>query len=160
MKRAALAVAGTAAGLFWVLTFKVTPHHATAVSPSHAPSESAPTPSPPATPGPATPAAAASATPTPGGTTGTFTGTDVPTIYGDVQVSVVMSHGRITDVKPLQLPSDRARSEEITQVAGPILRSEAIQAQSAQVDVVSGATYTSAAYSESLSGALQQAHKS
>ena len=157
MKRAALAVAGTVAGLFWVLTFKVTPHHADAPSAARTPSGGAVAAGSPA---PAGSPLAGTATPTPAGSTGTFKGTDVPTIYGDVQVNVVVSGGRITDVKAVQLPSDRARSAEISQIAGPILRSETIQAQSADIDVVSGATYTSEAYSESLNGALQQVHRS
>ena len=70
----------------------------------------------------------------------------------------MVSGGRLTDVKALQLPSDRARSAEISQYAGPALRSEAIQAQTANVDIVSGATYTSEAYAESLGAAFQQAH--
>ena len=71
---------------------------------------------------------------------------------------MVVSNGRITDVKAVQLPSDRARSAYISQVAGPLLRTEALQAQSAKIDIVSGATYTSVSYAQSLESALQQAH--
>jgi uncharacterized protein with FMN-binding domain len=161
MKRAATAVVATIAGLFWVPTFKVTPHQAGHVAAATPPTSSsgrqpvaaAPTPT-------AFPAVTSTPSPTPAsrGADGTFTGTDVPTIYGDVQVRIVVSGGRLNDVRALQLPSDRARSAEISQYAGPALRSEAIQAQSADVDLVSGATYTSEAYAESLSAALQQAH--
>jgi uncharacterized protein with FMN-binding domain len=74
-----------------------------------------------------------------------------------VQVQIAVSGGKILDVQALQLPSDRSRSARISQYAAPILRSEAIQAQSARVDIVSGATYTSRAYAQSLASALKQA---
>jgi uncharacterized protein with FMN-binding domain len=161
MKRAATAIVATVVGLFWVLTFKVTPHQAGRVAAVGSPAPTAGAPSVSASPTPTAPTAPpATASPTPAtrGTDGTFTGTDVPTIYGDVQVRIVVSGGRLSDVKALQLPSDRARSAEISRYAGPALRSEAIQAQTANVDIVSGATYTSEAYAESLGAALQQAH--
>jgi len=90
--------------------------------------------------------------------TGRFTGAVVETMYGPVQVAISVSGGRVTDVTALQLPSDRRRSAEISQYAGPILRSEALQAQSARIDTVSGATYTSQGYEQSLQSALDQAH--
>ena len=71
---------------------------------------------------------------------------------------MVISNGRITDVQAVQLPSDRAESAYISQQVGPWLRSEALQAQSANIDVISGATYTSESYILSLESALQQAH--
>jgi uncharacterized protein with FMN-binding domain len=83
----------------------------------------------------------------------------VPNQFGDVQVRVVITNGHITDVQALQLPSDRAQSAYISQVAGPMLRSEALQAQSAHIDIISGATYTSESYAQSLESALQQAHR-
>jgi uncharacterized protein with FMN-binding domain len=81
----------------------------------------------------------------------------VDAFYGLVQVRVTVSGGRVVDVQPLQLPNDRARSAYISQVAGPMLRTEALQAQNARVDIISGATYTSDAYAQSLESALQQA---
>ena len=65
--------------------------------------------------------------------------------------------GRLTDVQELQAPSDRQRSVEINDQAGPILRDEALTAQSAQIDQVSGATITWGAYQESLQAALDSA---
>ncbi len=76
------------------------------------------------------------------------------TQFGDIQVEVDTSAGRITDVISLQLPNDRRRSAEISNYVEPILHDEAIRAQSAQIDIVSGATYTSEAYAESLQAAL------
>lgn len=81
----------------------------------------------------------------------------VGTQFGDVQVRLVESGGTITDVQALQLPFDRRRSAEISQYAEPILRSEVLQAQSAQIDTVSGATYTSDAYDRSLQSAIDRA---
>jgi uncharacterized protein with FMN-binding domain len=70
----------------------------------------------------------------------------------------VISGGRITDVQPVQMPFDRTRSAYISQVAGPMLRSEVLQAQSAQIDIISGATYTSESYAQSVESALQKDH--
>jgi uncharacterized protein with FMN-binding domain len=88
----------------------------------------------------------------------TVTGQDIQTRFGDVQVQVTISNGKIVDITPLTLPFDRQRSAEISQYVEPILRSEALSAQSAQIDIVSGATYTSMAYAQSLQSALDQAH--
>jgi uncharacterized protein with FMN-binding domain len=82
----------------------------------------------------------------------------IPTQFGDIQVRVVESGGKIVDVKALQLPSDRRRSREISQYSAPILHDEALQAQSAQIDTVSGATYTSGAYRQSLQSAIDRAN--
>jgi uncharacterized protein with FMN-binding domain len=82
----------------------------------------------------------------------------VGTRYGDVQVRVIVRGGRIADVQALTLPSDRQRSAEISQQAGPMLHDEAVQAQSAQIDTLGGATYTSEGYAQSLQSALDKAH--
>lgn len=112
-----------------------------------------------ATPPPA-PVQPASSTPpsATGGFSGRVTGPVVDTQFGSVQVQVTVANGRIVDVTAVQLPVDRRRSAEISQYVEPILRSEALQAQSATIDTVSGATYTSEAYAASLQGALDQAH--
>jgi uncharacterized protein with FMN-binding domain len=70
---------------------------------------------------------------------------------------VTISGGRISDVQFLQYPNDRRTSQMINSQAMPILKQEAIQAQSAQVSGVSGATATSGAFIQSLGNALQQA---
>ena len=86
----------------------------------------------------------------------TVDGPVVDTRYGPVQVEVVVADGRISDVVALQLPTGR-RSGQISQAAEPILHDEALQAQSASIDLVSGATYTSDAYAQSLQAAIDQA---
>ena len=88
---------------------------------------------------------------------GTFTGITEDAYYGNVQVKTVISGGKITDVQFLNYPHDAARSLAINTFATPNLRQEAIQAQSASVDVVSGATDTSNAFMQSLVSALTQA---
>jgi uncharacterized protein with FMN-binding domain len=74
-----------------------------------------------------------------------------------VQVRVTVSGGRLVDVQAVQLPTDRARSQAISSDAGPLLRNEALRAQSARINTVSGATYTSDGYAQSLQSALDRA---
>lgn len=88
---------------------------------------------------------------------GTWNGATVSTVWGDVQVQVVISGGQITDVVPLHLTDRGGRSVQISNRAAPILRSEVLAAQSAQVANVSGATYTTRGYLTSLQSALDQA---
>lgn len=150
----------TVATLALLFAYKPSVRQLAARAPSPTPSPPTPSPSgaPFATPPPiATPTPAPAASP-PAAPSGTFTGADVMTPYGDVQVKVVVSGGRLADVQAVHLPSDRARSEMISQYAGPQLRQEAIQARSANIDVVSGATFTSEAYIQSLGDALHRAH--
>lgn len=80
----------------------------------------------------------------------------VDTRYGPIQVEIVLSSGQLQDVVAIQLPSGR-RSGQISNAAAPILREEALQAKSASIDTVSGATYTSDAYAQSLQAALDRA---
>jgi uncharacterized protein with FMN-binding domain len=89
--------------------------------------------------------------------TKTFTGPAVSYFFGTAQVQVTLVNGQITNVTALQLP-DQGRSAWISQQVEPMLRSEALSAQSAQINLISGATYTSEAYAQSLQGALDQAH--
>jgi uncharacterized protein with FMN-binding domain len=71
-------------------------------------------------------------------------------------VRVTVSNGKITEVQAIELPSG-GRSGQISSYAAPILANEALQAQSASIDIVTGATYTSEAYANSLQSALDQA---
>ena len=88
---------------------------------------------------------------------GQYTGSVADAYYGNIQVLVVISGGRITDVKFLQYPNDNNNSAYINSQAMPYLKQEALQAQSANVNVISGATDTSQAFVESLSAALSRA---
>ena len=88
---------------------------------------------------------------------GTYTGSAADTPYGVVQIAVVVSGGKITDVNFLQMPSDLAHSQEVTTVAESLLKQTTLQAQSANIEFVSGATSTSNGYEQSLQAALDQA---
>jgi len=88
---------------------------------------------------------------------GTYTGMQANAFYGTVQVKVTIKGGKITAVQFLNYPQDRRTSQRINSVATPWLQSEAIQAQSANVDIISGATLTSQAFMQSLQSALDSA---
>jgi uncharacterized protein with FMN-binding domain len=90
-------------------------------------------------------------------TDGTYTGTAANAYYGNIQVAATISGGKLTNVTFLQYPNDRSTSRFINQQAMPQLKAEAIQAQSANVDGVSGASDSSGAFKESLASALSQA---
>jgi uncharacterized protein with FMN-binding domain len=89
--------------------------------------------------------------------TKTVTGDSVQTRYGPVQVRVTVKNGRITDVTAVAYPQDNPRDQEINSYAIPQLKREVLAAQSAQIDSVSGATYTSGGYTQSLQSALDSA---
>ena len=88
---------------------------------------------------------------------GTYTGSSADAFYGTIQVQATIQNGKIADVQFLQYPNDRSESIQINQQAMPMLKQEAIQAQSANVDIVSGATDSSQAFMQSLASALSQA---
>ncbi|SBN63417.1 FMN-binding protein [Curtobacterium sp. L3-7] len=88
---------------------------------------------------------------------GTFTGDATQTRYGPVQVRITVAGGKITDVTALQLTDHDGRSVQISQQAAPILRQEALAAQSASIQAVSGATFTSEGYTTSLQSAIDKA---
>jgi uncharacterized protein with FMN-binding domain len=87
------------------------------------------------------------------------TGPVVQTPFGPVQVQVSIANGKIGDIVPLQTPTEHGFSVTLNAYAKPILRSEVLRAQNAKIDVVSGATYTSDAYAQSLQAALNTAAK-
>ena len=135
MRRAPIVIAATIAGTAAVLSFK--PNPAARLPVTQAPL-------------PATASATASGQQV-------FLGADVPNRYGDVQVQVVMRAGKIVDIRAVRLPDADGKSREINSVAVPQLKQQALIAQSATVDGVSGATYTSDGYRQSLQAALDQA---
>jgi uncharacterized protein with FMN-binding domain len=170
-KRGLAALAITTVALILLISFKVpdqpvvdrTTGNLAIVEPSTAPVTvpgATALPGAAATPGPAATKAPAATS----GTTGSggsaasakVDGPVVSTRFGPVQVEVVVASGKVADVVALQLPTGR-RSGQISSYAAPILHDEALQAQSASIDTVSGATYTSDAYAQSLQAALDQA---
>jgi uncharacterized protein with FMN-binding domain len=145
MKRAPFVIAGTAAGVAGVLSFHTQPRVSAASPPK---TFSSPT----TTNAPAPQTTAAKTTPS----TKTATGDDAPNQYGDVQVRVTVSGTKITNITNVALPSSDGKSQEISSAAGPELAQQALSAQSAQIDGVSGASYTSDSYRTSLQSALDK----
>jgi uncharacterized protein with FMN-binding domain len=92
------------------------------------------------------------------GAPATVDGALVGTPYGNVQVRLTHVGPRITDVRAVQLTDSSQHSVSISAYAAPILRQEALAAQSAQIDMVSGATFTSEGYQQSLQAAIDAAH--
>jgi Uncharacterized protein conserved in bacteria len=90
------------------------------------------------------------------GQSGTYTGDAIDTPYGTVQIALVVQAGKIVDVTELQMPFDRRLSQQISAEAGPMLRQQVLRAQSADINGVSGASYTSYGYWQSLQSALAQ----
>ena len=141
MRRSPLVLAGTIAGTAGVLAFHA---HASPVTAATTASAAA------------TPAATATATASGSGSSGTATGDAVDTRYGPAQVKVTVTDGKITSIEAVQLQGNDPRSVQISSSAEPVLQQEALAAQSADIDVVSGATYTSESYTQSLQSALDK----
>jgi uncharacterized protein with FMN-binding domain len=97
------------------------------------------------------------ATAKPAAQTKTVTGSTVNTRWGPVQVQLTVSGGKITDVAMLQYPNGNGTDQQISSYALPILMQATVDAQSANIDMVSGATYTSTGYLQSLQSAIDQA---
>ncbi|MEO7448883.1 MAG: FMN-binding protein [Humibacillus sp.] len=105
-----------------------------------------------ATPGAPTTAAA------PSPATKTYSGDAVDTRFGPVQVQIIVAGGTITAVDVLQVPMSDRHDQMINSQAVPIYNDETVRAQSASIDVVSGATYTWQGYTQSLQSAIDAAH--
>ncbi len=88
---------------------------------------------------------------------GSYTGSQADAYYGTVQVEAIIQNGQLADVKFLQYPDTHSTSVYINEQVMPMLVQEAIQAQNANVNGVSGATFTSQAFVQSLASALTQA---
>jgi uncharacterized protein with FMN-binding domain len=150
MPRAVVALLVTIAAVVLVTSFKTTTTRVALAPPPAAAPAPAPAPSRSRSRSPSRKKA-------PAPRARTVTGASVQQPYGPVQVAVTMSGSRITDVRAVVIPLDSGRSQEINTQAAPLLRGEVLRAQSARIDVVSGATYTSDAYAQSLQSALDQA---
>ncbi|MFE0461666.1 FMN-binding protein [Kitasatospora sp. NPDC058965] len=160
-------VTGAATASLVVLLLGLKPH-GSATAGTQAPISSdqgaaapAAAPSAGATASGATPSGAASAsTGQAASGTRTVTGNAVDTRFGPVQVRITLTGGKLTKVDVLQYPSESGRDREINAYALPQLNQEAIAAGGANIDAVSGATYTSDGYTRSLQSALDQAGQS
>jgi uncharacterized protein with FMN-binding domain len=105
-----------------------------------------------------TSSAGSSGTPSAGGSSTPVTGDTAQTRWGPVQVRITVNGGQITDVTAVQYPNGNGRDQEINSYALPVLAKEALAAQSANIDHVSGATVTSDGYVQSLQSAIDQAN--
>jgi uncharacterized protein with FMN-binding domain len=145
MKRAPIVLAATAAGLGATLGFSAHSQAPTAVAVTTA--------------APSTSTATSSSTSSSSSSSATksATGDAISTRYGPVQLKVTVSGGKITKVEAVQLPSSDPKSAEISNSAEPQLQQSALTKQSANVDAVSGATYTSDGYKTALQSALDKA---
>lgn len=175
MRRAPFVGMATVAGLVGVLSFHTKSLSASVASPttttppgstSHptTPSTTAPAGGPPSTgsgssaSGGTSPTTTGPPTTTAPSATATATGTVEQYGYGELDVKVTVSGGKIRDVTVPKLLAAEQYSQQLAQAAIPMLRSEVLRAQSANINGVSGATYTSEAYALSLQAALKKLH--
>ncbi|MCX5210384.1 FMN-binding protein [Kitasatospora sp. NBC_00240] len=159
MRRAVVASSATVAGIVLLLSLK--PHEA-ATTPAAIGTDTGTGAGAGTGTGSGTGAEADAASPSAGtgaaaGTVRTVTGTAANTRFGPVQVKVTLDGTKITKVEAIQYPTQDRRDQEINSYAVPLLDQEAVDAQSADIDVVSGATFTSQGYTTSLQSALDQA---
>ena len=164
MIKVVIPLVSTAVGLVLLLSFKS--HTVGAPTSALSGTATGPTPSTPSASGPpsgsgdgnasGTTSPSPSATKKPTGKSSTFTGNPIDTPYGTMQVAAVITAGKLTDVKVLQ-ETEAGISPQIDAQALPVLKSEALSAHSANIDMVSGATYTSQGYTQSLQSALDKA---
>ncbi len=160
MVRARPTVLGVAAAAVilavgWEVGVKANDAQAPVAAAPSAPTDSAPssTPSGAAARG----ASASTGAAKPATTTATVVGATESTRYGDVRVEIKVRAAKIVDVVALHLTDRNGRSVQISAQAAPILRSEVLKAQSAKVQAVSGATYTTDGYLSSVQSAIDRA---
>ena len=153
MKRALLVGAGTLAGVAALITLNPEAGTATTATASGATSTGS------SSAGSSGTSAGTSATTGTTATDGTYAGdaVDVGRGYGTVQVQVTVTSGKVVDVTALAVPQNDPRSSQISSQAVPMLVQQAIAAQTASISGVSGATYTSSGFAQSLRSALVQA---
>jgi uncharacterized protein with FMN-binding domain len=154
MRRSPIVIGATIAGTAGVLAF-----HPSAVVPATA---AATTATKTTTSAPAATSSSGSSGSTSGPSSGsssgsgTATGDAIDTRYGAAQVRVTVSGGKIVKLEALQLQSNDPHSQQISSYAAPLLEQEVLSAQTANVDAVSGATFTSASYTQSVQSALDK----
>ena len=163
MKRALAVSAGTLAGLAAVLALNPDPAVST-VSASAATSAGGTSDGSTSSGGATTDGSTSDGSTSSGGSSsssasGTYTGdlVDIGHNYGDIQVQITVSSGQITDITTTAVPQNDHRSAQISDYAVPELVSQALEAQSADIAGLSGATFTSMGFAESLRSAMVQA---
>ena len=170
MKKIVLAVMTTISGLVMLFSYHTSTQSVATTTPEESDTGNtqsdagATTTAPSATSAassPATPTASASSSASAsasGSGDGTYTGDAVETRWGTVQVEITVENGKITSADAVQFPSENHKDQQINAYAVPALNAEVVQAQSASIDAVSGATVTSGGYIESLQSAIDAAH--
>jgi uncharacterized protein with FMN-binding domain len=160
MRRAIIAVVATVAGLIALLGYKSSSgttgsSHPVVVPPQATTTTTTTTAGPTGT----TTTTTAGTTPTTTGPaeTGHFTGNDTPYTFGDIQLEVTLSDGKLSSISVVRDSAADPRSQAINSQALPILTREALAAQGVRIDVVSGATFTSNAFARALQSALGRA---
>jgi uncharacterized protein with FMN-binding domain len=148
MRRGPIVIGATVAGTAGVLAFHAqAPTVPTATAAAVATTSAATTPT--TTSGTSTSSGSSTAS-------GTATGAAIDTQYGAAQVRVTVRNGRIVKLEALQLQGNDPRSVQISGSAAPVLQEEVLAKQTAAVDAVSGATFTSASYMQSVQSALDK----
>jgi uncharacterized protein with FMN-binding domain len=164
MRRVILTILGTAAGLVALLSFK-SHSGATTVAPAAAGAGAGggSVATAPAIPGAGVGSSAGSGSSASSGTAAssaagkTVTGSAASTIYGPVQVQITVKDGKVTAAQAVEYPEGTSMDQQVDAYAIPTLNQETVAADSAKIDMVSGATYTSQGYLSSLQSALDQA---
>jgi uncharacterized protein with FMN-binding domain len=172
MRKIVVALGSTITGLVLLFSYRTSTNQgapagglaggAAVLPPVSAPSESTGSASaPPSTGGaPSSSSAPGTSTASSGSGTRTVNGGVAQTVYGPMQVQITVTNGKIASVNVLQEPDGSSHDLRINDYAVPILNQETVSAQSAQIDSVSGATYTSEGYISSLQSAIDAAHLS
>ena len=159
MRRVIVAAVSTISGLIMLLSFKTHALPTTLAAPPAAVSGAGPSTT--TTNGSSTSVGSVSSpsttSTTAGATTVTVTGNAASTRYGPVQVQITVTNGKITAVDAVEYPTAKSRDVQINSRAIPQLDQEALTAQSAHINMISGATYTSNGYITSLQSALDKA---
>jgi uncharacterized protein with FMN-binding domain len=172
MRRITLWLFSTVAAVVLLFSYRTSTNSPAGATAAGATTRQPTTPATAATPSPAAggddSGSSEGSSPSPGGSSSTTSGTSTgaktydgsvaSTRWGDVQVSITVTDGKITDVSVPVYPSGNGRDQEINAYALPVLRQETLDAQGAGIDTVSGATVTSDGYIESLQAALDAGH--
>jgi len=152
MRRSPIVIGATIAGTAGVLAFQ--PHAATLPTAAASPTASASTSS--SATKTTSSSSGSSGSGSGSGSSGTATGDAISTQYGNAQVRVTVKDGKIVKLEALQLQGNDPRSVQISSSAAPVLQQEVLTKQTAGVDAVSGATFTSASYMQSVQSALDK----
>jgi uncharacterized protein with FMN-binding domain len=157
MRRVISAAVGTIVSLIMLLSFKTHAVPTTLAAPPAAIGAAATTQTTTGSPSPSTASGGSSTSASTSTATKTVTGNAAQTRYGPVQVEITVTNGQITAVDAVVYPTQSSKDRQINARAIPQLDQKALAAQSAKVDTISGATYTSVGYRTSLQSAIDQA---